>query len=431
MLKLPATPHITALYADNVKSLRAVRITPEGHLVQITGPNESGKSSVLDAILWALGGTKSITDQPIRRGEDSATIQLSLGAVTVTRTFYIDDAGEQKSRITVKSVDGATYPTPQRLLDDLVGTLTFDPMTFDRMPAKDRLGVLRALVPLPIDLDEMGRLDASDYSARTEVGREVKRVEGVVATLGAPEEAPEGPVDVAPLVERMAGASKANAARAEEEAVRARMVQEIEASYAAAEAKRAEAARLMAEAGDCVVRAAEQAARLEALPPLPEVVDTAALTAEMERVRTINAAVARNAERAARRAEVAGLEEQVALLTNRMAERERVRSEALAAAQMPVPGLSFGDGDILVDGLPYAQASTGRRIRVCMGIGMAANPSLRVLLIREGALLDTGARALVAEIAAEHDYQVWMELVDESGDVGIVLYEGAVVKVNP
>ncbi len=45
---------IVQLQAENVKRLKAVEISPEGHIVEITGRNGQGKSSVLDAIWWAL-----------------------------------------------------------------------------------------------------------------------------------------------------------------------------------------------------------------------------------------------------------------------------------------------------------------------------------------------------------------------------------------
>lgn len=45
---------IIALQAENVKRLVAIEIRPDGNLVQITGKNGAGKTSVLDCIWWAL-----------------------------------------------------------------------------------------------------------------------------------------------------------------------------------------------------------------------------------------------------------------------------------------------------------------------------------------------------------------------------------------
>src|SRR3990170_4767078 len=78
---------ILKLTAENVKKLRAVEITPTGELVEITGRNGAGKSSVLDAIWWALAGTKHIQAVPIRKGATKARIRLDLGELIVERRF--------------------------------------------------------------------------------------------------------------------------------------------------------------------------------------------------------------------------------------------------------------------------------------------------------------------------------------------------------
>lgn len=63
---------IISLQAENVKRLTAVSITPDGNLVQISGRNGQGKTSVLDAIWWALEGAANIQAEPIRKGADEA-----------------------------------------------------------------------------------------------------------------------------------------------------------------------------------------------------------------------------------------------------------------------------------------------------------------------------------------------------------------------
>ena len=55
----------------------------------IAGKNKQGKSSLLRAMSAALGGGKEKPDQPVRKGEKSAQIQVELdnGATIVTKTF--------------------------------------------------------------------------------------------------------------------------------------------------------------------------------------------------------------------------------------------------------------------------------------------------------------------------------------------------------
>ncbi len=61
---------------------------------------------------------------------------------------------------------------------------------------------------------------------------------------------------------------------------------------------------------------------------------------------------------------------------------------------------------------------------------MAANPKLRVLRIKDGSLLDEGNLALIGAMAEAGDYQVWIERVEESGTVGVVMHEGTVANAS-
>ena len=106
---------IIELRAENVKRLRAVRIRPTGPVVQLTGANEQGKSSVLDCIWWALEGAKHIQAMPIRKGATRAHIRLDLGELVVERRFSA--AG---TTLVVENAEGARYKAPQEMLDALV-----------------------------------------------------------------------------------------------------------------------------------------------------------------------------------------------------------------------------------------------------------------------------------------------------------------------
>ena len=60
---------INKLEIENVKRVKAVKaeFTPNG-LTVIGGNNNQGKTSILDAIAWALGGNKYKPSQAQRQG---------------------------------------------------------------------------------------------------------------------------------------------------------------------------------------------------------------------------------------------------------------------------------------------------------------------------------------------------------------------------
>ncbi len=80
---------ISSLELENVKRIRAVQIQPtKDGLTVIGGRNGQGKTSVLDAIAWALGGNKLKPDNPNRDGGATPAklhVELSNGIVVERR----------------------------------------------------------------------------------------------------------------------------------------------------------------------------------------------------------------------------------------------------------------------------------------------------------------------------------------------------------
>ena len=101
-----------------------------------------------------------------------------------------------------------------------------------------------------------------------------------------------------------------------------------------------------------------------------------------------------------------------------------VRVNTTHVTDIPVENIHFGDGIILLDGVPFEQGSDAEQLRACLAIAMARNPELKVIRIREGSLLDEDSEKLVREIATKKGFQIWQEKVDSSGKVGFFIEEG-------
>jgi hypothetical protein len=59
-------------------------------------------------------------------------------------------------------------------------------------------------------------------------------------------------------------------------------------------------------------------------------------------------------------------------------------------------------------------------------MGLSANPQFRVVLIRDGSLLDENSMAAIAEMAKQYDASVWIERVGDGKEVSIVIEDGHV-----
>jgi hypothetical protein len=112
--------------------------------------------------------------------------------------------------------------------------------------------------------------------------------------------------------------------------------------------------------------------------------------------------------------------------TNSMARLDLDKEDALEKAKFPIEGLSVDESGVMLDGIPLEQECDSGKLKVSMAIAMAINPELRVISITNGSLLDKGNMAVIEEMAGDKDFQVWIEVVDESGTMGIVIEDGSI-----
>jgi hypothetical protein len=164
--------------------------------------------------------------------------------------------------------------------------------------------------------------------------------------------------------------------------------------------------------------------------PAGEPVDVNALTTELQSVQRTNRAIDTRIAYDQVKAKLDAKTAEARGLTSKMEQREEKKRTALATAKMPVEGLAFGTLDVEYNGLPIENLGEGEAIRVSTRIGMALNPKMRVMRIPHGEALDEDGLAILAQLAEENYYQIWMARVDSSGKVGIVLEDGMVVARN-
>lgn len=425
---------IVKLTAENVKKLRAVEITPTGEIVTIAGKNGQGKTSILDSIWWALSGTTHIQAEPIRKGENKARIRLDLGELIVERRFT-----EGGSSLFVENAKGARFPSPQKMLDSLLGALAFDPLAFSRMTPRQQFDALRDISKLDIDVDEIDALNRGDFAKRTDVNREAKAKRAEANAIPVAEGLPEAKIDESALINEIQEAGEKNAlieASKNERGIAARDVADKRAEAARlkdrAAAMRAEADNIDAQAANVLKVADDMEKAAAALPAIPDPVNVADVRAKLEHAKQVNSKIDARDRRAQVVAAAEKLEHQAAQLTEQMAAREKAKADAIARAQMPIPGIGFGEGSACVtyNGIPLDQASSAEQLRVSLSIAMASNPQLRVIRIQDGSLLDDDSMTQIAEMAKAGDYQVWIERVDTSGKIGVVIEDGAVVAVD-
>ena len=426
---------IVKLQAENVKRLKAVTIEPHGNTVVISGKNGQGKTSVLDCIWYALGGGQAAKDttRPIRDGQKSASVVLDLGEYIVTRTWTAND----KTYLKVESREGAKFPSPQAMLDNLVGKLSFDPLAFAQMDEHGQMDALLGVVKLEEDPAALDAQRQELYNQRTLINRDVKQLEGQLAGMPAlPADLPTAEVSAASVmaeIENANGQIRANDAKRGE-------LKTAERSAEAAQFSAADLAEQMAEAEKRLIvlrETHERATRilLDARSTVNRLVaecdalldpDLSAYRQRLADVEQTNTAIRAARERAQVSAKLAEVKTQSEELSQQIANIDTRKTEVIHKAQFPIDGLAFDAAGVTYNDIPFKQCSAAEKLRVSMAMAMALNPKVRVIRITDGSLLDTDNMRVIDEMAKANDFQCWIERVDESGKVGIYIEDGAV-----
>lgn len=419
---------IVRLEAANVKRIRAVAIRPDGAIVTVAGRNAQGKSSCLDAIQYALAGGRSLPPRVIRDGETEAHVILELDDLVVERRW----TGNDRSYLEVRDKDGLKHRSPQALLDKLVGELSFDPLAFTRLPPKLQAEALRKLSG--VDFTALERKRELLYQQRTDANRDVARLQAKVA--GADKGEPGEEVTIAELV---AKANEAHAGKAKNERIREEARRAMEAVPAASRAVSAAQQRItdleaqltaaraeLERASHAETAAMERAEKAEAYVQQLVDPDPTTFTAQLADAEKVNARRRAAKAYAQLAAEVEAAVKKAADLDEAIGAVDAEKAKLLEQAKLPVPGLSFTSEGVLLNGVPLEQASGAEQLRVSLAMGIAANPKLKVVLIRDASLLDDRSLELVAQMAEEAGSQVWLEKVADGDGAGasVIIEDG-------
>jgi len=371
--------------------------------VVVAGDNAQGKSSLIRALTWGLSGSrKEAPAYPLKRGETEGEVRVTLtdGSEVLWR-FKLDPADPTKAQLLdprIRNAEGGTETTTT--WQKALGAISWTPGGFLKLEKAKQLQEVLQLVDLPFDLAEMQQQIKNAESRRTDAGREKDRTAKVAAALPVFPDAPAHVIDTAVV-------------QAEIDALL--LLEEQHAAWVR------EKARLDAEREEVRSEIARLTLKLERLdaetlchnehePSGIDVDHLETLRGQIRNATDINQQVLaqqlhQTAVAAAAEARLAWEAEEATV----QALREEV-TEGLACAVMPVPGLSFGEGELLLNGLPLDQASAAERQRLCLEMDLvkAQAQQLRLMVIDDAEKFTPANLALVMQRAEAAGFQtVW------------------------
>ena len=409
---------IVRLQASNVMNIDAIVVEANGKNVTLTGKNGAGKSAFLKAIEFALSGKAlAATPEPVRHGQESGDILLDLGDIVVKRHFT-----NESSTVKIENKDGAVFKSPQALLDKFRGNIAFDPMGFAGLPEKQQKEVLLGMIDLPMDLDELDLKRKGIYDKRTDVNRDIKRLEG--QRDGIPN-LPDVPDEEESAVDVMADMQAATEQIAANDTLRKDLEYAIQnsATIDASLSHNEQEIHRLTELGD-KLRHEFRTAKMNEISIKEQVdslfdPDLEQFKCKLEDVEQINVQVRQKQDRTRIIMHINDLQADRAILSNDIKEIDALKTKTISEAGMPVDGLGFNESGVTFGDVPLSQCSDGQKRLISARIGMAMNPDLRVLWVNDASLLDSDSINDLKAMADEKGYQLWLEQVSDDEKVGV------------
>lgn len=427
---------IIALQIENFLNIKAISMKIEGNTVVLSGANGAGKSAVLDAIQAVLGGKKP--EDMIKHGEERAEVVVETEEFTARRIITA-----KTDRLMVTNKEGDVKKSPSQFLESVIGKLSFDPLEFANMKEREQRDLLADLVGL--DFSDIKTAFEKAYEERTGINSQLDSVIAKLKDLPVPDE--NTPVEEIIFKSEL---EKVNQLRGKRDAFtqvqkqKNYILKDISTNnneIGRIRARIRDLETMISSLEDKNRGLADQEKGME-LPP--EVTEQQVKEAEsaLAEIEAKNTAIREANNYRALKQEEADLAERGKKLTETLLDLKKQKADRISQAKYPIPGLSINDDSVFYNDIRFSQLSTGQKLRVSTAIGMAENPKLRTLFVRNASLLDSIGRKEIIDTAqaqskpGEQQYTVFFEITrekDENGEyppVGFYLENGDIVAVN-
>ena len=362
---------ITALEAENVKRIKAVALTPAPTgLTLVGGNNNQGKTSVLDALAWALGGEKF---RPNAAQRDGAVAPAHL-RVTLSNGVVVERKGKNSS-LTVTDPTGRR--SGQQLLNAFVEPLALDLPRFMEASDKEKADILLRIIGIGNELHLRDMEIKRIYDKRTFTGQLAQQKKHFADELISYPDAPEQPLSASDLIRQQQDILARNG---ENQRKRSQLSQLETKSRTLAQRRKqleAELARLTEE--QAALTTDLYAARKSTEDLQDE--STVELEASIQSIEETNRKVRANLEKARAEDEAAKYASDYDKLTDAIEQKRKERLALLNGADLPLPELSVEDGALTYKGKRWRDMSGSDQLRVAAAIVRRLNPDCGFVLL--------------------------------------------------
>lgn len=408
---------INKLEIENIKRVKAVKIEPTlNGLTIVGGNNNQGKTSILDAIAWGLGGNKYKPSEPQRQG----SIVPPYLHIVLSNGLIVERKGKNSD---LKVIDPNGDKSGQQILNSFVEELAIDLPKFMDMTNKEKANTLLSIVGVGEKLYALEQQEKEVYNKRHAIGQIADQKKKYAKEQPYFTDAPKELISATELIMQQQEILTRNGEnqskrRRHEEIKRLHMQQAQEIDRLKRELK------AMQEAYD------QTAADLDiAVKSITELVDesTAELENNIRNIDEINRKVRANLDKD--RAEEDANEYRIEYdkLTSDLDSIRDEKTSLLQNANLPLEGLTVEDGELLYNGQRWDNMSGSDQLKVSTAIVRKLKPECGFILLDKLEQMDMDTLKEFGAWLEQEDLQAIATRVSTGDECSILIEDGYVV----
>lgn len=401
---------INQLEIENVKRIRAVKVAPNASgLTVIGGNNNQGKTSVLDSIAWALGGNRFRPSMPQR---DGSVIPPSL-KITLNNGIVVERRGKNSD---LKVTDPSGQKAGQQLLDSFIEQLALDLPKFMESSGKEKAQTLLQIVGVGERLVSLELEERTTYNERLAIGRIADQKKKYAKEQPYYQDAPKDLISVSDLLRQQQDILARNGENQRKRENLHKLEQEYQKVNEQMEALIREQNRLQ---NDLKV------ARMAAEDLHDE--STAELERNISDIEEINRKVRANLDKEKAEEDAREYERQYQELTKQIEDIRQNKTDLLEKAELPLPGLSVEDGELIYHGQKWDNMSGSDQLKVSTAIIRKLNPKCGFVLLDKLEQMDLNTLQEFGKWLEQEGLQAIATRVSTGGECSVIIEDGYVV----
>jgi len=400
---------INKLEIENVKRVKAVKIEPSTNgLTIIGGKNNQGKTSVLDAIAWTLGGERFRPSQAAREG---STIPPNL-RIVMNNGLVVERKGKNSS---LKVTDPSGQKAGQQLLDGFVEQLALNLPKFMEANSKEKANTLLQIIGIGPQLAELERQEKEMFNERTYIGRTADQKEKYAKEQPYFPDVPSTPISASELIRQQQEILAQNGENQRKRECLHRLEQEYQQVTEQIQALLHKQAQL-----DTDLKIARGSA--ESLADQ----STAELEQNIADIEETNRKVRANLDKDKAEEDAKEYRAQYNTLTTKIEAVRKQKADLLKGADLPLPGLSVEEGELIYNGQKWDNMSGSEQLRVSTAIVRRLNPDCGFVLLDKLEQMDLETLQEFGQWLEQEGLQAIATRVSTGDECSIIIEDGYV-----